>query len=89
MRDTDGTELKPEVSPQSRSFSIRLTTDDQAALAELCDLYGLDRPGSIRRAIRQALASKHRLGKSGCFVPAGLTEAPAFSIRLSGKDAHE
>lgn len=89
MRDTDGTELKPEVSPQSRSFSIRLTTDDQAALTELCDLYGLDRPGSLRRAMRQALAWKKKLGKSGYFVPAGEAQPPEFLIRLNRKDAHE
>lgn len=74
---------------QTRSFSIRLTPDDQTALAELCALYGLDRPDSIRRAIRQALASKNRLVKSGYFVPAGGAEPSAFPIRLSGKDAHE
>jgi len=37
---------------KTRSFTIRLTPEDQTALAELCDLYGLDRPGSIRRAVR-------------------------------------
>lgn len=37
---------------KTRSFTIRLTPEDQVALAELCDLYGLDRPGSLRRAVR-------------------------------------
>ncbi|MEO8613258.1 MAG: hypothetical protein ABI690_35535, partial [Chloroflexota bacterium] len=74
---------------KTRSFTIRLTPEDQAALAELCDLYGLDRPGSIRRAVRQVLAWKKKLGKSGYFVPAGEAEPPEFLIRLERKDAHE
>lgn len=74
---------------ESRSFTIRLTPDDQAALAALCDLYDLDRPNSIRRAMRQVLAGKPALGKSGYFVPAGESEPPAFPIRLERKDAHE
>lgn len=74
---------------KTRSFTIRFTPEDQAALAELCDLYGLDRPGSIRRAVRQALAWKKKLGKSGYFVPAGEAEPPEFLIRLERKDAHE
>ena len=47
---------------QTRSFTIRLTPEDQAALAELCDLYGLDRPRSIRRAMRQVLPWTKKLG---------------------------
>ncbi|MFQ3657328.1 MAG: hypothetical protein SNJ54_00115 [Anaerolineae bacterium] len=80
---SDTTEVK------TRSFTIRLTPEDQAALGELCDLYGLDRPGSIRRAVRQALAWKKKLSKSGYFVPAGKTAPPEFLIRLERKDAHE
>ena len=72
---------------KTRSFTIRLTPDDQAALAELCALYGLDRPGSIRRAVRQALAK--RLGQSGYFVSAGEAQLPKFVIRFERKDAHE
>ena len=83
MSDVETDEVK------TRSFSIRLTPEDQAALAELCDLYGLDRPGSIRRAVRQVLAWKKKLGKSGYFVPAGEAEPPEFLIRLERKDAHE
>lgn len=67
---------------KTRSFTIRLTPEDQVVLAELCDLYGLDRPGSIRRAVRQALAWKKKLGKSGYFVPVGEAESPEFRIRL-------
>jgi hypothetical protein len=74
---------------KTRSFTIRLTPEDQAALAELCDLYGLDRPGSVRRAVRQALGWKKKLGKSGYFVPACEAEPPEFLIRLERKDAHE
>ena len=74
---------------KTRSFTIRLTPEDQAALAELCDLYGLDRPGSLRHAVRQVLAWKKKLSKSGYFVPAGESEPPEFLIRLERKNAHE
>ncbi|MCA0453891.1 MAG: hypothetical protein LCI00_07955 [Chloroflexi bacterium] len=74
---------------KTRSFSIRLTPDDQTALAELCDLYGLDRPDSIRRAVRQALAWKKHLGQSGYFIPAGESQPPEFRIRLERKGTHE
>ncbi len=77
------------VEVKTRSFTIRLTPEDQAALAELCDLYGLDRPDSLRRAMRQALAWKQKLGKSGYFVPAGEAQPPEFLIRLERKDTHE
>lgn len=70
------------VEVKTRSFTIRLTPDDQAALTDLCDLYGLDRPDSIRRAMRQALAWKRKLGKSGYFVPVGDVQPPAFLIQL-------
>lgn len=72
---------------KTRSFTIRLTPDDQAALAKLCALYGMDRPDSIRRAVRQALAK--RLGQSGYFVPAGEAQPPKFVIRFDRKDAHD
>jgi len=77
------------VEVKTSSFTIRLTPEDQAALAELCDLYGLNRPDSLRRAMRQALAWKTKLGKSGYFVPAGEAQPPEFLIRLNRKDAHE
>ena len=83
MSEVEVNELK------TRSFSIRLTPEDQAALAELCELYGLDRAGSVRRAVRQALAWRKKLGTSGYFVPAGDAEPPEFLIRLERKDAHE
>jgi hypothetical protein len=70
------------VEVKTRSFTIRLTPDDQAALADLCDLYGLDRPDSIRRAMRQVLAWKRKLGKSGYFVPVGDVQPLAFLIQL-------
>ena len=74
---------------KTRSFTIRLTLEDQAALAELCELNGLDRPDSIRRAVRQVLAWKKKLGKSGYFVAVGEAQPPEFLIRLERKDAHE
>jgi hypothetical protein len=89
VSDINEREALQEVSPKTRSFTIRLTPEDQVALAELCELYGLDRPGSVRRAVRQALAWHKKLGKSGYFVPAGEAEPPEFLIRLERKDAHE
>jgi hypothetical protein len=89
VSDVNEHEPIPEVSPKTRSFTIRLTLEDQAALAELCALYGLDRPGCLRRAVRQALAWHKKLGKSGYFVPAGEGQPPEFLIRLERKDAHE
>jgi hypothetical protein len=77
------------VEVKTSSFTIRLTPDDQAALSELCDLYGLNRPDSLRRAMRQVLAWKQKLGKSGYFVPAGEAQPLEFLIRLNRKDAHE
>lgn len=77
------------VEVKTNSFTIRLTPDDQAALAELCDLYGLNRPDSLRRAMRQVLAWRKKLGESGYFVPAGEAQPPEFLIRLNRKDAHE
>lgn len=74
---------------KTRSFSIRLTPDDQAALAELCNLYGLDRPDSIRRAVRQALTGKKHLDQSGYFIPTGESQPQEFRIRLERKGIHE
>ena len=74
---------------KTRSFTIRLTPEDQTALAELCDLYGLDRPGSIRRAVRQVLGGRKRLSRSGYFMPIGNIQPAKFPIRLGRKDTHE
>lgn len=82
MSETVADEVK------TRSFSIRLTPEDQVALAELCDLYGLNRPDSIRRAVRQALAGK-QMSQSGYFIPAGEVKPPEFRIRLERKGIHE
>ncbi len=53
-------------------FTIRLTVGDQAALAALCDHYGLNRPDSLRRALRAALtlAARDAFPPAGCFTPA-------------------
>jgi len=74
---------------KTRSFTIRLTPEDQTVLAELCDLYGLDRPGSIRRAVRQVLSGRKRVSCSGYFMPIGNIHPVKFSIRLGRKDTHE
>ena len=75
--------------PKTRSFTMRLTPDDQAALAQLCDLYGLDRPDSIRQAIRQTLARQTALGSSGYFVPVGDAGQEGFHVRMMRKVTHE
>lgn len=72
----------------TRSFTIRLTPDDQRALAELCALCGLDRPNAIRRAVRQALASRKLFDGPGCFVPLGSPRRLGFRIQVGRKVAH-
>lgn len=84
MRDVNENNVKP------RSFTIRLTPEDQAALAELCDLYGLDRPDSIRRAVRQVLAAERSpLSPSGVFHPVGTASQDGFLIRMTRQENHE
>ncbi len=70
----------------SGRFSIRLTTSDQAALTELCDRYGLDRPNAVRRALRAALTSQPSLPHSGHFMACGSTQS--IPIRFKRKAAH-
>jgi hypothetical protein len=73
-----------------RSFTIRLTLEDQAALEELCALYGLDRPDSLRRAIRQVLAAERiTLSLSGYFRPVGVATPDGFLVRMIPKEDHE
>ena len=80
MTDT----LKP------RSFTIRLTPEDQTALAKLCDLYGLDRPDSLRRAMRQALTTERStLSPSGYFRPIGAATPDGFLVRMMPKEDHD
>lgn len=73
-----------------RSFTIRLTPEDQVALANLCAHYGLDRPDSLRRAIRQVLAEEQpTLSPSGYFHPVGVTTPEPFPIRMTRPEDHE
>lgn len=63
--------VKTTVGPHAKSerYTIRLTPEDQQVLQQLCQQYGLDRPGSLRRAIRQALTLNPTRVKSGHFTP--------------------
>lgn len=70
---------------KTRSFTMRLSPDDQAALAQLCDLYALDRPASIRQAIRQALAQQTGPSRHGYFVPVGAVRPTGFPVHLNRK----
>ena len=70
---------------KTRSFTMRLSPEDQGALAQLCDLYGLDRPASIRQAIRQALAQHTALSSHGYFVPVGAVRPTVFPVHLNRK----
>lgn len=70
---------------KTRSFTMRLSPEDQAALAQLCTLYGLDRPASIRQAIRQALAQQTALDHEGYFVPVGAVRPTGFPVHLNRK----
>ena len=59
--------------PQDQTtFTMRLTSDDQEQLSNLCHLYGLNRPNSLRQAIREVLnrAAQSRLtSTTGIFTP--------------------
>jgi len=72
---------------ESSSFTIRLTPDDQLVLALLCAFYGLNRPDSLRRAMRQVLRYRPTLC-TGFFVPAQ-HRSSMFTIRLAREAAHE
>jgi hypothetical protein len=72
---------------ESSSFTIRLTADDQRMLAALCTHYGLNRPDSLRRAMRQVLCRRPTLD-TGYFVPAH-HRSSVFSIQLAREAAHE
>lgn len=74
---------------KTRSFTIRLTPEDQVALTQLCDLYGLDRPASLRQAIRHVLAQHTPLESSGYFVPVGLSAPSFFPVRMNRKRVDE
>jgi hypothetical protein len=74
---------------KTRSFTLRLTPEDQAALAQLCDLYGLDRPNSIRQAIRQVLVQNTSIGSSGYFIPVGQTAPSSFLVLMNRKSVRE
>jgi hypothetical protein len=70
---------------KTRSFTMRLSPEDQGALAQLCDLYGLDRPASIRQAIQQALAQRTAFNRDGYFVPVGTVRPTSFPVHLNRK----
>lgn len=80
-----------------KPFTIRLTVEDQVALAQLCRHYGLNRPNSVRRALRAALLpvqseeqARPPFSPSGSFIPAlGGENAASFPIRLKRKAADE
>lgn len=74
---------------KTRSFTMRLTPEDQAVLTQLCDLYGLDRPASIRQAIRQCVARQTGVASSGYFIPVGEANREGFPVRMTRKDMHE
>lgn len=74
---------------KTRSFTMRLTPEDQAALAQLCNLYKLDRPASIRQAIRQCVARQTGVANSGYFIPVGEAKREGFPVRMTRKGTDE
>ncbi len=74
---------------KTRSFTLRLSPEDQTALAQLCDLYGLDRPASIRQAMRQVLAQHTAPSRHGYFVPVGAVRPTSFPVHLNRKSIRE
>lgn len=54
----------------SKSFTVRLSPEDQAALEALADLFETDRSETMRRALRLALTRRQPPADGGQFVPA-------------------
>ena len=74
---------------KTRSFTMRLTPEDQTALAQLCERYGLDRPATLRLAIRQALARQAAPSFSGYFMPVGEPLPEGFPVHMMRKVVRE
>ena len=76
--------VKTTVHPHAKSerYTIRLTPEDQQVLQQLCQQYGLDRPGSLRRAIRQALTTNPTRATSGYFTPFSRTQTKALLLHF-------
>lgn len=83
MSKTMNTAPSVEVETQgSYSFTIRLTVEDQAILKHMCASYGLNRPDTLRRVLREAWSRRLSISSelpSGAFIPLG--RAAAFPIR--------
>jgi hypothetical protein len=75
-------------SQDKATFTIRLTADDQQQLSKLCHHYGLNRPNSLRRAMRDVLKrpTQSRLTTtSGIFTPFSRLMRSPLRIRLVRK----
>lgn len=66
------------------NFTVRLSADERETLESLAAQWGMDRSGTVRRALQMALKECQRLPQSGHFV-ALQPEAVSFAVRLSGK----
>ncbi len=72
------------MSDDTLSWTVRLSPRDQQVLADLCRLYGLNRPDTLRRVLRETLIHRRSLRAQGCFSPVG--GRAAFIIRLARKE---
>lgn len=75
--------------PGKPSFTMRLTAHDQTLLRALCNHYGLNRPDSLREAMRAVLtaaSSRMTALHDGIFTPIATAASPSFSIRLKRKE---
>ncbi|MFQ3648639.1 MAG: hypothetical protein SNJ54_16125 [Anaerolineae bacterium] len=70
------------------SFTVRLSAAERAELEALASQWGVDKSATVRRALQRAFSTRQRLPQHGHFV-ALQPEAVSFSVRLSGKAAHE
>ena len=72
----------------TRSFTVRLSTEDQAILQTLADLFAADRSETMRRALRLALAQQRPPAVCGQFIPAK-SSGVKFTVRVQGETNHE
>lgn len=76
---------RSDTEKTAHSFTMRLTADDQNLLGALCAHYGLNRPDSVRKALREAQPLTHHW-TCGLFTPTTAQTMPPFTIRLKRKD---
>lgn len=72
----------------TKSFTVRLSPEDQAVLAALAGIFETDRSETVRRALCLALARNRRPARCGHFVPNRANNVH-FAIRMRGDNGYE